>query len=156
MSSILAISCCCSAWFLTFCVSLLWDILYWLYIAQLLCTGCNKDYLNRTYLLYDGVHYDPLVFKQSDGRLKYKFSADDDQYTLLALNVAKEAHKVPIASIHFTVVSMCVCTNLTRQTVMQPQVEEQSGHMSQVSVARRPESWLHQLNCCIANYVGGN
>ena len=56
--------------------------------------GCNKDYLSRTYLLYDGVHYDPLVFKQADGRLKYKFSTDDDQYTLLALDVAKEAHKV--------------------------------------------------------------
>ena len=63
---------------------------------MLLCTGCNKDYLNRAYLLYDGVHYDPLVFKQSDGRLKYRFSADDDQYTLLALNLAKEAHKVRI------------------------------------------------------------
>lgn len=76
----------------------------------LLCTGCNKDYLNRTYLLYDGVHYDPLVFKQSDGRLKYKFSADDDQYTLLALNVAKEAHKVrrTIACIHVSGVSICV------------------------------------------------
>lgn len=73
--------------------------------SVLFCTGCNKDYLYRIYLLYDGVHYDPLVFKQSDGRLKYKFSADDDQYTLLALNVAKEAHKVSTACMHVLGVS---------------------------------------------------
>ena len=33
--------------------------------------------------------------------------------------------------------------SLGRQTVMQPQAEEQSGHMSQVSVAWRPEAWSH-------------
>ena len=33
--------------------------------------------------------------------------------------------------------------SLGRQTVMQPQAEEQSGRMSQVSAARRPEAWSH-------------
>lgn len=66
--------------------------------ALSLYAGCNKDYLSRTFFLYDGVHYDPLVFKQADGRLRYKFSTDDDQYTLLALDVAKEAHKVSSAN----------------------------------------------------------
>ena len=41
--------------------------------------------------------------------------------------------------------------SLARQTVTQSQAAEQSGHMSQVSVARRPESWPHQSDCCIAN-----
>ena len=41
--------------------------------------------------------------------------------------------------------------SLARQTVTQLQVEEQSGHMSQVSVARRPGSWPHHSDCSIAN-----
>ena len=82
--------------FCHFCITCFRTHCRYTYSYVLLCTGCNKDYLNRAYLLYDGVHYDPLVFKQSDGRLKYRFSADDDQYTLLALNLAKEAHKVHI------------------------------------------------------------
>jgi ubiquitin thioesterase OTU1 len=55
--------------------------------------GCEKCYPLKSYLLYDGVHYDALVLNLPNGSTQSKFSSDDDQYTLLALEVAKELHK---------------------------------------------------------------
>lgn len=56
--------------------------------------GEDKTYSERIFLLYDGVHYDPLVLEAPDGSgaiLELRFSATDDAVMLQAMDIAREA-----------------------------------------------------------------
>lgn len=56
--------------------------------------GEDKNYHQRIFLLYDGVHYDPLVLEAPDGSgtiLELRFPATDDAIMLQAMDIAQEA-----------------------------------------------------------------
>jgi len=64
-------------------------------IQCLMHTGQEKHYLTKALLIYDGIHYDPLVC-QSSGQEVTMFSVDDEGMTSLALNMAQEAQQVTV------------------------------------------------------------
>lgn len=56
--------------------------------------GEDKNFSKRVFLLYDGVHYDPLVLEAPDGSgaiLELRFSSTDDTVMLQAMDIAREA-----------------------------------------------------------------
>ncbi|XP_065910864.1 ubiquitin thioesterase OTU1-like [Dysidea avara] len=54
--------------------------------------GQEKQYLTKALLIYDGIHYDPLVC-QSDSDEVTMFSVDDEVIATQALNMAREAQQ---------------------------------------------------------------
>ena len=61
----------------------------------LLCipVGQNRQYFTKALLIYDGIHYDPLVCNTGKSEVTI-FTVDDEQIATLALNMAQEAQKV--------------------------------------------------------------
>ena len=55
--------------------------------------GQNRRYFTKALLIYDGIHYDPLVCQTGTSHVT-TFTVDDEQIALLALNMAKEAQQV--------------------------------------------------------------
>ncbi|XP_038223019.1 ubiquitin thioesterase OTU1 [Zerene cesonia] len=53
--------------------------------------GEDKNYGQRVFLLFDGVHYDPLYLEQSDGGIQTVFPAEDLEIYKEAEQLAKEA-----------------------------------------------------------------
>ena len=56
--------------------------------------GEDRNFAHRIFLLYDGVHYDPLVLEAPDGSgtiLEMRFPTDDDAVMLQAMDIAREA-----------------------------------------------------------------
>ncbi|KAL4711707.1 hypothetical protein ACJJTC_003474 [Scirpophaga incertulas] len=53
--------------------------------------GEDKNYGQRVFLLFDGVHYDPLYLEQSDGGVQTVFPAEDMDIYQEAEQLAKEA-----------------------------------------------------------------
>ena len=59
--------------------------------------GQNERYPNRVYLIYDGIHYDPLAKENSNSSgepLKTTFSVNDDSTLMEASSLATEAREV--------------------------------------------------------------
>lgn len=59
-------------------------------------TGQEKQYFTKALLIYDGIHYDPLVC-QSNSEEITMFSVDDEEIATLALNMAREAQQVTVS-----------------------------------------------------------
>lgn len=53
--------------------------------------GENENYINRIILIYDGIHYDPLVLELGDGTKQTIFPVSDGYPLEMALEVAREA-----------------------------------------------------------------
>lgn len=55
--------------------------------------GEDKNYSHRVFLIYDGVHYDPIVLENFDGTsvLRTKFDIKDEDYFAQALEIGTEA-----------------------------------------------------------------
>lgn len=53
--------------------------------------GEDKNYGQRVFLLFDGVHYDPLYLEQSDGGIQTIFPAEDEDIYREAEQLAHEA-----------------------------------------------------------------
>lgn len=57
--------------------------------------GEDKGYAHRALLIYDGIHYDPLVLESDDGTvLQRLFPVSNDTVLLEALQIARIAHEV--------------------------------------------------------------
>lgn len=58
--------------------------------------GEDKNYKERVFLIYDGIHYDPLVYESIDhsGLIRTKFSIHNAVIMALALELASEAKSV--------------------------------------------------------------
>lgn len=54
--------------------------------------GQNRQYFTKALLIYDGIHYDPLVCHTATGEVTM-FTVDDEQVAALALNMAREAQQ---------------------------------------------------------------
>ncbi|GIY79512.1 ubiquitin thioesterase OTU1 [Caerostris extrusa] len=52
--------------------------------------GESEDYQNRIFLIYDGVHYDPLVM-ECEGHIQALFPANDPGPLEMAMEIAREA-----------------------------------------------------------------
>ena len=68
-------------------------------VEDFLClTGENEKYKNRVFLIYDGVHYDPLVRECQSSKdsspTQTMFPWDDDTVFAEALDLSKEARQV--------------------------------------------------------------
>lgn len=57
--------------------------------------GEDRGYLIRAFLLYDGIHYDPLVV-ECGATCQGVFPTGDDSVVAEALHIASEAFKVAI------------------------------------------------------------
>jgi len=56
--------------------------------------GIDKNYPQRIFLLYDGIHYDPLIFKDQNTKNEMTmFSTKDEQYIDFARELAIELNK---------------------------------------------------------------
>lgn len=95
--------------------------------------GEDKHYHKRILLLYDGIHYDPLLTESTDGKGTYKtrFSCTDDSILAQALDIASEAK----SSKQFTDVSNFTLRCLICQKRLSGQTEAQShakesGHIN--------------------------
>ena len=69
-------------------------------IAIVLFAGQNRQYFTKALLIYDGIHYDPLVCHTATGEVTM-FTVDDEQVAALALNMAREAQQVTISIMHY-------------------------------------------------------
>ena len=64
-------------------------------------TGEDKGYRTRAFLLYDGIHYDPIVMTFGNNAPQQGvFSIKDDTLLVEALQIAKEAQKVVSLSVY--------------------------------------------------------
>ena len=66
--------------------------------------GQNERYPNRVYLIYDGIHYDPLAKENSNSSgepLKTTFSVNDDSTLMEASSLATEAREVIFLNLLF-------------------------------------------------------
>ena len=54
--------------------------------------GHGKGYSDKAYMIYNGIHYDPLLLKKPNGEKVGRLPCSDDHYSLLALQVAKDLH----------------------------------------------------------------
>lgn len=54
--------------------------------------GENCNYSNRIFLIYDGIHYDPLMMELENGTMQTIFRIEDDAPIEMAMEVAREAH----------------------------------------------------------------
>ncbi len=73
-----------------------------LFPQMYICLGEDCSYSNRAFLLYDGIHYDPLV--RSGGTLAAShsvFPVTDISVENEARRIAAAAHKVSISSVQF-------------------------------------------------------
>ena len=65
------------------------------YHMKLINSGEDRNYPTCAFLLYDGIHYDPLVRKLgSETSLQGIFPVDDDSVVMEALKIAKDAFQV--------------------------------------------------------------
>ena len=55
--------------------------------------GQNQQYFTKALMIYDGIHYDPLVCQTGTGEVTM-FTVDDEHIATLALNMAQEAQQV--------------------------------------------------------------
>ncbi|XP_053211197.1 ubiquitin thioesterase OTU1-like [Panonychus citri] len=82
--------------------------------------GEDRDYSNRILIIYDGIHYDPLMFEPVDrvNRMVTIFPITDDFILSMALELASEAK----ASRQFTDVQNFTLKCLTCNTGLQGQI----------------------------------
>ena len=75
----------------------------------LLCipVGQNRQYFTKALLIYDGIHYDPLVCNTGKSEVTI-FTVDDEQIATLALNMAQEAQKVCVDYIIYVYRNRCM------------------------------------------------
>ncbi|KAK7503382.1 hypothetical protein BaRGS_00005303 [Batillaria attramentaria] len=91
--------------------------------------GEDKNYTHRIFLLYDGVHYDPLVLEAADGSgkiLETRFPSDDEDVMQQASDIAKEAQ----SSGQFTNVAEFSLRCLICRTPLKGQGEAQQHALS--------------------------
>ncbi len=61
----------------------------------LLLSGEDRGYSNRALLLYDGIHYDPLLMEGGDGNtIQSLFLTSDETILVEAVQIAKSAFDV--------------------------------------------------------------
>lgn len=65
----------------------------WMHNISCLYVGQNRQYSTKALLIYDGIHYDPLLC-QTDASEVTTFIVDNEQVASLALNMAREAQQV--------------------------------------------------------------
>jgi len=59
--------------------------------------GEDRGYAERALLLYDGIHYDPLVMEGLGGTFTQKiFPITDDSVLVMASHLAREAQQVHV------------------------------------------------------------
>lgn len=65
-------------------------------LELLIFAGEGSGYSSRVYLIYDGIHYDPLAVQSSDTAvpLQTVFPVDDDMRLAEALEIAADAKQV--------------------------------------------------------------
>ena len=56
--------------------------------------GEDACYKNRVFLLYDGVHYDPLALEKEGELIQTTFSVDDHNIQIEAMKLAQECKRV--------------------------------------------------------------
>ena len=56
--------------------------------------GEDACYKNRVFLLYDGVHYDPLALEKEGEIIQTTFSVDDHNIQIEAMKLAQECKRV--------------------------------------------------------------
>lgn len=56
-------------------------------------TGQDRQYFTKALLIYDGIHYDPLVCQAGTSEITV-FTVDDEQIATQALNMAHDAQQV--------------------------------------------------------------
>ena len=63
---------------------------------MVLHSGEGEQFERRALLLYDGIHYDPLVVMDSSGSsiIQTTFPSSNEAVLFEALDIAKEAHEV--------------------------------------------------------------
>ena len=63
-------------------------------------SGEEKGYLRRALLIYDGIHYDPLVMEGEEGTVLQRiFHISNDGVLVQALELAKDAYEVGMHTI---------------------------------------------------------
>lgn len=94
--------------------------------------GEDKDYDQRIFLIYDGIHYDPLKYEPADGRspISTVFPTSETRLLADALQVAKEAKqsKQYTDVQNFTLKCLVCGTKLTGQSQAQAHAK-QTGHV---------------------------
>ena len=94
--------------------------------------GEDKNYSKRIFVIYDGIHYDPLQMELFDGSGKVKtiFSTNDDYVLTQALELAREAkNSRQFTDVqNFTLKCMICKTRLTGQSQAQDHAKK-TGHL---------------------------
>lgn len=72
-------------------------------IELFIFAGEGSGYSSRVFLIYDGIHYDPLAVQSSDNSavpLQTVFPVDDDMRLAEALEIAAEAKQVRLVRLN--------------------------------------------------------
>lgn len=83
--------------------------------------GEDQNYVERVFLIYDGIHYDALALQCGDGSIRTRFLITEDNIFALALELADQAK----ANRQFTDVSQFKLRCLVCQKALRGQTEAQ-------------------------------
>ena len=61
---------------------------------SIIFSGEDNKYPNRVFVMYDGIHYDPMGLEENGKIIQTVFPTDQAQYQAQALEVANELKKV--------------------------------------------------------------
>nr|CAB3267832.1 ubiquitin thioesterase OTU1-like [Phallusia mammillata] len=93
--------------------------------------GQDENYATRIFLLYDGIHYDPMFMDPQTSKLPHQtiFPKNDDLVLIQALKVAEEAHNARQFTDTANFTLRCLTCNkcLNGQTAAQAHAKE-TGH----------------------------
>lgn len=95
--------------------------------------GEDKNYSQRVFLLYDGVHYDPIVLENFDGTsvVQTKFNIEDEGFLAQALEIGAEAKSSrQYTNINSGTMKCLVCNILVHGEVGLKQHLMETGHTS--------------------------
>ena len=98
--------CILCSWNSYFKVSFIWGFTSLHASALSLTSGEGKCFDRRALLLYDGIHYDPLVIMDSGGViLQTTFPVSNESVMFEAADIARQAHQVYIIYSHALIYS---------------------------------------------------
>ena len=87
------------------CLNSTWDKIDYCF------SGEDRGYSERALVIYDGIHYDPLVLEGGNGSVIQRvFPVTDERILVKATHLARQAFQVCMCVVLCVCVCVCVCT----------------------------------------------
>lgn len=93
--------------------------------------GEDQNYLTRVFIIYDGIHFDPLYLETSDAKIQTVFSSQDDIVMTQAADLANAAKKAKqFTNVENFKLRCLVCQSPLAGQVAAQEHAEKTGHIN--------------------------